>query len=301
MDMIRNFSVSRTNKIYLPPRRKWFGLIVRYAIAFILILFAVIPAAWVVSASLNPAKSLIGGTFWPKDPSFINYRELVTNDFFPYLKWFTNSLKIASITTVITVFITCLAGYSLSRFRFTGRRQLMIAILILNVFPSILAMVAIFSMMQQFGLHISWFGLDTHQGLIAIYVASAMGINVLMVKAYIDSIPTELDESALVDGASHWQTFRHIIFPIMTPIVITIGVLTFIASYGDFVIARVMLKTSDKLTVMVGLILFQSDRFDVDFGAITAGAVLAAIPIILIYIPLQRYVIDGLTAGSIKG
>ena len=177
----------------------------------------------------------------------------------------------------------------------------MIAILILNVFPAILAMVAIYSMIQQLGLYISGIGLDTHGGLILIYVAGSMGINVLMVKAYIDTIPIELDESALVDGASSWQTFRRIILPIMTPIVITIGVLTFIASYGDFVIARVLLKSSDKLTVMVGIQLFQTDRFDQDFGMITAGAVLAAIPIILIYIPLQRYVIDGLTAGSVKG
>lgn len=281
--------------------REWVSLGVRYAIALILIVFAVAPALWVVSASLNPAKSLVGGTIWPENPGFTNYRQLVTNDFFPYKTWFINSLKIASITTGLTVFITCLAGYTLSRFRFKARRQLMIGILVLNVFPAILGMVAIFSMMQQLGLHIPWFGLDSHASLIAIYVAGAMGINVLMVKAYIDSIAVELDESALVDGASHWQTFYHIILPIMTPIVITVGVLTFIASYGDFVIARVILKSSDKLTVMVGLMLFQTDRFDQDFGMITAGAVLAAIPIILIYIPLQKYVIDGMTAGSVKG
>lgn len=284
-----------------PENRKWIGFALRYAIAVVLILFAVLPALWVVSASLNPAKSLIGGTFFPENPSMVNYQDLLANEFFPYETWFLNSLKIASITTALTVFFTCLAGYSLSRFRFRGRHQLMLAILILNVFPSILAMVAIFSMLQQIGLYIPFLGLDTHAGLIGIYVAGSMGINVLLVKAYIDTIPVELDESALVDGATPWQTFRHIILPIMTPIVITIAVLTFIAAYGDFVIARVVLKSSEQLTVMVGLQLFQTDRFDQDFGVITAGAVLAAIPIILIYIPLQRYVIDGLTAGSVKG
>lgn len=301
MDTTRSVPFLREFRSEQFRHRNWLSLLIRYAIAILLIFFAVTPALWVVSASMNPAKSLIGGTFFPENPSFINYNELLTNSFFPYQTWFFNSLKIASITTIITVFITCLAGYTLSRFRFRGRRQLMVAILILNVFPAILAMVAIFSMMQQLGLHIAFLGLDTHAGLILIYVSGAMGINVLMVKAYIDTIPLELDESALVDGASHWQTFRQIILPIMTPIVITIGVLTFIASYGDFVIARVLLKSSDKLTVMVGLILFQTDRFDQDFGMITAGAVLAAIPIILIYIPLQKYVIDGLTAGSVKG
>lgn len=274
---------------------------VRYVIAAILILFAVIPALWVISASINPAKSLGSGSLWPQAISSINYTQLMTNSFFPYPTWLLNSLKIASITTVLTVSITCVAGYTLSRFRFRGRRQFMGAILILNVFPAVLAMVAIFSMLQQFGPYVPLMGLDTHTALIAIYVSGAMSVNVLLVKAYVDSIPMELDESALVDGATYWQTFRLIILPIMRPIVITIGVLTFIASYGDFVIAKVLLKSSNQLTVMVGLQLFQTDRFDQDFGMITAGAVLAAIPIILIYIPLQRYVIDGLTAGSVKG
>lgn len=282
-------------------RQKVIRLFLLYLLAVALILFAVIPALWVVSASLNPAKSLIGGTFFPENPSLINYEQLLSSEFFPYAKWFVNSLKIASITTLITVFLTSLAGYALSRFRFQGRRALMMAILILNVFPSVLAMVAIFSMLQQLGLFIEWLGLDAHVALILLYSTGSMGINVLLVKAYVDSIPLELDESALVDGATPWQTFRHIIFPIMIPIVITIGVLTFIAAYGDFVIARVLLKSADNLTVMVGLQLFQTDRFDQDFGVITAGAVLAAIPIILIYIPLQKYVIDGLTAGSVKG
>lgn len=301
MAHVRDYPVARERQFKLPEPRRLLGYVLRYALALILILFAVIPALWIVSASLNPAKSLTGGTFFPENPGIINYQELVTNGFFPYLTWLFNSIKVATITTLLTVFLTCLSGYTLSRFRFRGRRAFMVAILILNVFPSILAMVAIFSMLQQLGLYVAALGLDTHTALICIYVAGSMGINVLLVKAYIDSIPLELDESALVDGATPWQTFRHIILPIMMPIVITIGVLTFIAAYGDFVIARVLLKSSDNLTVMVGLQLFQTDRFDQDFGMITAGAVLAAIPIILIYIPLQKYVIDGLTAGSVKG
>jgi ABC-type maltose transport system permease subunit len=285
-------------------QRRWFKRTIsygiRYLIAIVLILFAVVPALWVISASLNPAKSLSSGTFWPKNPGLTNYVQLLNNQFFPYGKWLLNSLKIASITSIITVMITCLTGYALSRFRFEGRRTLMSAILILNVFPSLLAIVALFAIMQQFGQYIPWLGLDTHGGLIMIYVAGAMGINALMVKSYIDAIPKELDESAMVEGASHWQTFQQIIFPMIVPMVITVGILSFIASYGDFVIARVVLKAADNLTVMVGIMLFRSDRFDQDFGVITAGSVMAALPIILLYIPLQNYVISGLTAGSVK-
>ena len=221
--------------------------------------------------------------------------------FSPSPLWLFNSLKIALITSGLTMLTTCLTGYGISRFRFRGRQALMSAVLILNVFPSILAMVALFSMMQQFGTYFSWIGLDVHGGLILIYVAGQTGINSLMVKAYIDSIPKDLDEAAWVEGASYWQTFRFVILPMIVPIIITVGVLAFISAYGDFIIARIILKSSEKLTVMVGLMLFRTDRFNQDFGVITAGAVMAALPIIMLYIPLQKYVISGMTAGSIKG
>lgn len=284
---------------------RWFrrstSMGVRYLIALLLVLFAVFPALWVISASLNPAKSLISGSLWPKNPGFTNYIELFNRPIYPFGRWMFNSLKLAIISSSITMIITCMTGYALARFRFKGTRYIMTGILVLNVFPPILAMVALYATFQQFGLYIPGMGLDSHGALIMIYVSGAMGINALMVKAYIDAIPVELDESAWMEGASHWQTYWKIIFPMIIPIVITVGLLSFIAVYGDFVIAKVLLKSGDKLTVMAGLYLFRSDRFDVDFGAMTAGAVLAALPIILLYIPLQKYVISGLTSGSVKG
>jgi ABC-type maltose transport system permease subunit len=297
-------AIPQTSQRVLRSKRIWskaLSYVGRYLIAIALIIFAVVPALWVVAASLNPAKSLAGGTFFPKEPSLINYDELLNNDFFPYVQWLLNSFKVAGISTLVTVVITCVAGYALARFRIRGKQHLQTGILILNVFPAILAVVALYTMFQQTGIYIPWLGLDSHGALIMIYISFAMGINVLLVKAYIDAIPMDLDESALVDGATHWQTFRYIIFPMILPIVITVSVLTFIATYGDFVIARVLLKSADLLTVMVGIQLFQTDRFDRDFGMIAAGAVIAAIPIILMYFPLQRYVISGLTTGSIKG
>lgn len=274
---------------------------IRYLIALVLIIFAGLPAFWVVSASFNPAKSLISGTLWPRNPTLSNYTELIHHEFFPYEQWVFNSFKVTIISVTLIVIITCLTGYALSRFHFNGRHHFMTAILIVNVFPAILSIIALFATMQQIGTHIPWLGLDTHGGLILIYVSGAMSINVLMLKAYIDSIPMEVDESALVDGATHWQVFWAIIFPMIRPIVITVGILSFFGIYGDFVIARVMLKSTEKLTLMVGLMLFQNQGFDQDWGVITAGAVLAALPIVLLYLPLQNYVISGLTAGSIKG
>lgn len=273
----------------------------KYFLAGLLVIFAIFPAFWVVAASFNPAKSLTGGGLWPENAGLTNYSDLLNHEFFPYTTWLMNSFKITLISVSIIVFITCITGYALSRFRFTGRRQLMMGILIVNIFPAILAIVALFAMMQQIGTYVPMIGFNTHGGLIFVYVAGAMGINVLLMKSYIDAIPMEVDESALVDGATHWQVFWRIIFPMIRPIVITIAVLSFFGIYGDFIIARVLLKSSDQLTVMVGLMLFQTSRFDQDWGIITAGAVMAALPIVLIYLPLQGYVISGLTAGSVKG
>lgn len=127
-----------------------------------------------------------------------------------------------------------------------------------------------------------------------------MGINVLLVKAYIDALPRDMEESALVDGANRGQAFRKIVLPVILPIVVTVAVLQFFVVYGDFVIARVMLRSTENLTVMVGLLLFQTQRFEQDWGIITAGAVMASLPVLLLYIPVQNYVISGLTSGAIK-
>jgi ABC-type maltose transport system permease subunit len=263
--------------------------------------FAVLPALWVISASLNPAKSLAGASLFPNNPSFVNYDDLINHPSYPFETWLFNSIKITVIAVTLTVAITVLAGYALSRFRFAGKRAFMNGILILNVFPAVLSVIALFGMMQEIGTQVPWLGLDSHWGLIAIYVSFGLGINVLLVKRYIDRLPRELDESALVDGASHGRVFRSIVFPLILPIIATVSVLQFFAIYGDFIFARIMLRSTDKLTVMNGLLLFQTERFDVDWGIVTAGAVLATLPVLLLYVPVQKYVISGLTSGAVKG
>jgi arabinogalactan oligomer/maltooligosaccharide transport system permease protein len=231
----------------------------------------------------------------------VNYDDLINHPSYPYEKWLWNSIKITVISVLLTVTITTLAGYALSRFHFAGKRLFLNGILILNVFPAVLAIIALFGMIQQIGTQIPWFGLDSHWSLIAIYVSFGMGINVLLVKRYIDRLPRELDESALVDGATHGKVFRAIVFPLILPIIVTVSVLQFFAIYGDFIIARVLLRSNDNLTVMVGLLLFQTQRFEQDWGIIIAGAVLASLPVVLLYIPVQKYVISGLTSGAVKG
>jgi arabinogalactan oligomer / maltooligosaccharide transport system permease protein len=285
--------MSRTKR----NKRSWWW---KYVLAALMIGFALLPALWVISASLNPANSLVGATLIPRNPGFVNYSDLINHPSYPYATWLWNSIKITVISVTLTVAITVLAGYALSRFKLAGKKNFMTGILILNVFPAVLSIIALFCMVQQIGVYIPWMGLDSHGALIAVYVSFGIGINVLLVKAYIDSLPKDLDESGLVDGATYGQVFRRIVFPMIVPIIVTVAVLQTFVVYGDFVIARVLLRSTENLTVMVGLLLFQTLRFEQDWGLITAGAVLASIPVLLLYIPVQAMVISGLTAGAVK-
>jgi ABC-type maltose transport system permease subunit len=272
----------------------------KYLIALVLIVFAVLPFFWVVATSFNAARSLLGATLIPSVLTTNNYRDLLGNPNLSFGKWMMNSFKVSSISVCIIVLLTCLSAYALSRFHFAGKRTVMTAIMILNIFPGILAMVAIFVMMQQFGNYIPLIGLNTHGGLICVYVAGSMSINVLMVKSYVDSISVELDESALLEGATHWQVFWRIVFPVIKPMVITVAILAFMATYGDFIIANLLLKGNDKVTVMVGIYQFTQQRFDTNWGIVTAGTILAAIPAVVLFFISQKYIIGGLTLGATK-
>jgi arabinogalactan oligomer/maltooligosaccharide transport system permease protein len=281
-------------------RRRMISYAVRYAIAAVLIVFAFVPVVWVLSASLNQSGSLVSAGIIPRNAGLQNYQNLVENSYYPFLRWLYNSFVVASISTVLSVALTTLAAYALSRFRFYGRKGFMRAILIINVFPGVLSLIAIFAIAQQLGSHASFLGLDSHIMLILIYTSGALSINVFLVKGYLDSIPLEIDESALVDGATYPQIFRRITLPLAKPILITVGVLTFMGIYGDFVLPRVLLQSSDNLTIMVGLYLFQSADYAQNWGVFTAGAVVAALPILLLYLLLQKYIIGGLTTGAVK-
>lgn len=281
-------------------RRKLANYGIRYVVAVILIIFAFVPVVWVVSASFNQSGSLVSVEIIPQNAGLANYRAIFEHQYYPFMRWFLNSFKIAVTSTILSVLSTAIAAYALSRFRFYGRPTLMRAILIINVFPGVLSMIALYTIMQQMGQHVSFLGLDSHLSLILIYTSGAMSINVFLVKGYMDSIPMEIDESALVDGASHWQVFRAITLPLCKPILVTIGVLTFMAIYGDFILPRVLLQSADQLTIMVGLYLFQSADYAQNWGVFTAGAILAAVPVLVVYMLLQNYIIGGLTAGAVK-
>jgi ABC-type maltose transport system permease subunit len=278
-----------------------FGIAVRLIIAVILIIFSIFPVLWVISASLNPTGTLATQTLIPKNPSFANYRTLLTLDQFPFWTWFGNSLKIASITSVLSLAITTVAAYAFSRFRFRARQTMLKGILLIQVFPSLLALVAIFLMISQVGDILPFIGLDNHNSLILVYLGGAMGVNIWLMKGFLDTVPRDIDESAMVEGATDWQIFTRLILPLIRPILIVVVILNYISTYGEFVLARVLLRSNESYTLMVGLQIFAGAQFTQRWGVFAAGALMGALPIMIIYLALQDQIVGGLTQGAVKG
>jgi arabinogalactan oligomer/maltooligosaccharide transport system permease protein len=282
-------------------RRRKILFYLRYVVAAVAILYALFPAVWIVSASFNPSGSLAGQELIPPNASLRNYDKLFNDPLHPFLLWMWNSFKVASITSTLAVAITALSAYSFSRFRFRGRQSLLLSILLIQVFPNMLMMVALFLIVQAIGNYIPSLGLNSHGGLILVYLGGVMGINVWLMKGFFDAIPRDIDESAMVDGASDWQAFRHLILPLVRPILAVVGILTFIGNYSEFVLARVMLQSTEEFTLMVGMYLFVSDQFSKNWGVFAAGGLIGGIPIVLMYLILQDQIVGGLTQGAVKG
>jgi len=271
-----------------------------------IIVFTLFPVLWIISAAINPAGSMSSQTFIPQgvdsvDDMLVNVRALLEDPQVPFWTWVLNSLVVSSITTLLTLAISALSAYSFSRFRFTGRRQLLVTILLIQVFPNLLAMVALYLLLLQIGPYIPFLGLNQHGGLILLYLGGAMGVNTWLMKGFFDTIPRDIDESAMVDGATHWQTFVQLIFPLVRPVMAVVAILAFVGTLNEFVLARIILQDREKWTLMVGLFNFVEAEFSNDWGKFAAGALMAATPVVILYISLQKYIVGGLTQGAVKG
>ncbi len=292
---------SRSGKMSI-KQRQTIGLFFSYLLALVAILFAMYPVLMIISASLNPVGRLTSEGILPENASLLNYQKLINDPLNPFPLWFWNSIKVCTITTVLVVLIAALAAYAFSRFRFRGRRNLLLSLVLVQVFPNMLVIVALFLLLLELGSYFPFFSLGTHAGLILVYLGGAMGLNVWLMKGFFDSVPRDLDESAKVDGASDWQIFWWIIFPLVRPILAVIGILSFIGTFSDFLLASVILQRAEQYTFMVGLYrLISAGQFTNNWGVFAAGAVVGALPIVTIYLVLQDQIVGGLTAGSVKG
>jgi arabinogalactan oligomer / maltooligosaccharide transport system permease protein len=276
-------------------------IIFRIIVGVLAIAFAIFPAIWIISAAFDPSGSLATTQIIPRNASLRNFDSLLDNPINPYLVWLWNSIKISTIVSGISVIILAASAYAFSRFRFQYRQHLLLGIFLVSVFPNSLALVGLFLLVLTIGVYVPFLGLNSHGGLILAYLGWVMGINVWLTKGFFDSVPRDIDESAMVDGASHFQIFRFLILPLVRPILAVVGILSFIGTFNDFLIARALLQSTNQFTLMVGMYLFVDQQFAQNWGVFAAGALIASVPIVFVYLLLQDQIVSGLTTGSVKG
>ncbi len=282
------------------PRRVIIGDIALHAGVLVAILWAIFPLIYILSAALNPSGTLDTSQLLPTSFSTKNFSFLFNTPNWDFPQWLLNSLLVCFVNAFVAVFIGACAAFAFSRLRFHGRRAGLAVLLLLQMFPATLAFVALYVTFSRIGDVVPSFGLNSLWGLILVYSGGAMGANVWLLKGYFDTVPKELDEAAIVDGATHARTFFTIVLPLVTPILVTVFMLSFIGTFSEFLLAGLFLQDNDKWTVAVGLYgLLRADR-NKYFGPFAAGALLSTIPVMLLYFAFQRQLTGGLTSGSVK-
>lgn len=279
-------------------RRWWLEVGWKYLFAAVVIFYAVFPLLYVVSAALNPRGTLSGSTSLFSAFDLSNFAALGQTS---YWTWVGNTLLVGGISAVGAVIMGAAAAYAFSRFRFRGRRVSLTSLLIVQMFPQALAFVAIFLMLLAIGEVVPALGINSKLTLICVYLGGALGANTFLMYGFFNTIPIEIDESAKIDGASHAQIFWRLIMPLVMPILAVVALLAFISAFGDYILAKIVLTSEDNWTLAVGMYQWVSNQLASRWGLFAAGAVIAAIPVLALFLSLQRYIVGGLTQGSVKG
>ena len=271
-------------------------------------LLAIYPVLWVVSVAFSGTQNLgfadvppDPGFFdrfrailpWPETVSLKNFVDVLTQQ--PFLTWLMNSAIVATATTVVGVFLACTAAYAFSRFRFPGRRAGMMSFLVSQMFPGTLLLVPLYIII------VSWLKLgNSFIGLVLVYSVTAIPFCVWMLKGYFDTIPLEIEESAIMDGASRQTIFFRIILPLAKPAVAVTALFSFMTGWNEFILAATFLEEEAKYTAPVGLRFFVGG-FSSQWGYFAAGSIIVSVPVVLLFLFLQKYLVSGLTAGGVKG
>jgi arabinogalactan oligomer / maltooligosaccharide transport system permease protein len=271
----------------------------RHLVALLAVVFSLFPIVFVISAAINPVGTLSSTDLVPTGAGLGNFHDLFAKT--QFANWFANSLLIAGTSAFVGVFVSVCAAYAFSRMRFRGRRVGLIALLLIQMFPQFLAMVAIYGMFGSIGDFYPALGLNTQLGLLLLYLGPSLGVNTWLVKGFIDTVPRELDESAVVDGATQTQVYFRIILPLAAPILAVTALLGFIFTINEVLLASIFLTSPDTKTLAVGLYGLLQGQRNANFGMFAAGSLLTAIPTVALFQFLQRYITSGLTAGAVKG
>jgi multiple sugar transport system permease protein len=261
---------------------------------FAYVVFALFPLYWLLKVSVTPNDLLYseGVRMWPSRASFDHYAFVLEHSDFP--KFFMNSVIVSASTAFIVTILASLAGYALSRFTFRGKYWIVVLMLLTQMFPLVMLVAPIFKMLSPLGLT------NSLGGLIIVYVAFNVPFATFLMQSFFDGIPKDLEEAAMIDGATRFRAFRQIILPLTLPgIAATLG-FVFTAAWSELLFALMLISGADSSTFPVGLLSFVS-KFSVDFGQMMAAGVMALIPACLFFLLIQRYLVQGLTAGAVKG
>lgn len=292
-------------------KRKQMELLACHLFLMAVLLIVLFPVFYVISISFNKMGS-ISSELIPKEVTFAHWKYILGLEYidpvthtlvkppFPIMTWLWNSVKISGITSILMLLLSTTSAYALSRFSFKGKKNSLMVLMVIQMFPNIMAMVAFYFMLDMIGHFIPGLGLDTHGGLILVYLGGTP-FNIWLIKGYFDTIPKSIEESAIMDGCTRVQAFWKIVIPLSTPILAVVGLLTFINTFSDFILPSILLKSQDKMTFAVGIQIFVSESFASRWGQFAAACVLGAFPISAIFFSIHRYIVSGLAAGGSKG
>ncbi len=275
-------------------RKKLLADILTYLFLIIFTLVALYPVINVFTISIRPNDRLLSTSLSiiPENATFKQYVELFTNR--PFLLWVWNSTIVSFIVTLTGVALASTAGYALSRFRFIGKQASMLGLLTTQMFPATMLLLPMYIMLIKLGL------INSYLGIIIVYSATALPFCVWQMKGYYDTIPFSLEESARIDGCNKWQAFYKIIFPLAAPALVITALFSFMTAWSEYIVAAQVLQDSSLYTLPLGLKSFQSN-LTTEWGLYAAAALIVSIPVVLLFIILSKWLVSGLTLGSVKG
>lgn len=261
----------------------------------LLCLVALVPILYALSVSFSGKGAALSGSlsFWPKDPTLENYRAILFDE--PFLLWMKNSLLLSAGTIFVAMLCATPAAYAASRWRFKGRRGLLQGLLVLNAFPQVLSLFALFRVLKLLGL------LNLHIGLILIYAGSMCVFAIWNMKGYFDTIPVEIEDASKIDGANDFQMIRKIVLPLAKPAIVVTCVMVLITVWNEYLFSTTFLLDSRTYSLAGGLYQLQSNDYSRSWPMFTAASILTSVPLLLIFFKVQKYMVSGLTAGGVKG
>ncbi|OOF02344.1 sugar ABC transporter permease [Salinivibrio sp. MA607] len=266
--------------------------IVVYLFLFLNALLVLGPVIWTVLASFKPGNNLFSSSFTDVAFTLEHYRTLFSDT--PYLDWYKNTFMLATANMLISLVVVTMSAYVFSRYRFKGKRNVLLSILVLQMFPAFLSMTAIYILLSKMHL------IDTYAGMLFVYVTGSLPFMTWLVKGYFDAIPTSLDEAAKIDGAGHMTIFIEIILPLARPILVFVGLVSFTGPWMDFILPTLILRSEEKMTLAIGIFSWISSNSAENYTLFAAGSLLVAIPITLLFVATQKHITTGLVSGAVK-